>query len=76
MTSDESNWQKNLENPVVKFGLNGHGLEANYNGLGKWYRARDWLSDGAGFPVADWGQADSPPNTFESGQPRDLCWVA
>ncbi|KAK3314855.1 hypothetical protein B0H66DRAFT_605772 [Apodospora peruviana] len=71
----EWNWRKNAENPIIKFGYDGHGLEANYKSLGKWYRARDWLVDGANFPVTSWGKADSPPNTFEGGGTRDLCWA-
>lgn len=53
---------------VIKFGADGHGLEANYNSLRKWYRARDWVWNGKDFPLTDWGKADSSPNTFEAGK--------
>ena len=47
-------------------GGDSHGLKPNYNQLGKWRHAKDWLSDGAGFTADNWRKADSPPNTFEA----------
>ena len=69
-------YAKDRNKPVIKFGLNGHALEAGNRENGKWYRAADWLSNGAGFPEEDWGSADSPPNAFQAGKWRDACWIA
>ncbi|KAK0648323.1 hypothetical protein B0T16DRAFT_408018 [Cercophora newfieldiana] len=69
-------WGKNRDRPVIKFGADGHGLEANMNQIGKWYRAADWLSNANGFPDDDWATANAPPPAFEAGRWFDLCWVA
>ncbi|KAM7198692.1 hypothetical protein V8F20_006007 [Naviculisporaceae sp. PSN 640] len=71
-------WTKNGNRPIIKFGWDGHGLEADIRNNKKWFNGRDWVSntEGVNFSQYNWGKANSNPDTFAPWGSHDLCYVA